>query len=160
MRECTLVASLLATPPFAPLPLELLQRLCAPLREVAQLIGLWPRPAIVFAPFWLVPGNEAVAADLRSRYKALIEGWAASYTQMSRSRFFCASGGPNRRPAPEPRNWPARLNVADTAGELDALRRCVCRDRPSMDAFERPWACDSTQKYQPIPSSNIRLEVS
>jgi hypothetical protein len=53
MRECTHVASLLATPSFAPLPLELLRRLCAPLREVAQLIGLWPRPAIVFAAFWL-----------------------------------------------------------------------------------------------------------
>jgi len=61
MRECTLVASLLATPPFAPppfapLPLELLRRLCAPLREVAKS----------------VPSDEAVAAGLRSLYKALI----------------------------------------------------------------------------------------
>ena len=110
MPECTLVASLLATPPFAPLPLELLRRLCAPLREVAQLIGLWPRSAIVFAPFWL---------------QGMMTGLPASYS-----------------------------------GELDALRRRVRRGRPSTDAFERPWACELTQTYQPILSSNIRLEVS
>jgi hypothetical protein len=33
-------------------------------------------------------------------------------------------------PVPEPPDWLVRVNAADTAGELEALRRCVRRGRP------------------------------
>lgn len=38
MKECTLLASLLAIPPFSLLPIELVRQLCEPMREVACLI--------------------------------------------------------------------------------------------------------------------------
>ena len=36
-------------------------------------------------------------------------------------------------PVPEPPDWLERVNAADTAGELAALRRCVRRGRPYGD---------------------------
>ena len=36
-------------------------------------------------------------------------------------------------PVPEPPDWVERVNAADTAGELAALRRCVRRSRPYGD---------------------------
>jgi len=36
-------------------------------------------------------------------------------------------------PVPEPPDWLERVNAADTAGELEALRRCVRRGRPYGD---------------------------
>ena len=36
-------------------------------------------------------------------------------------------------PVSEPPDWLDRVNAADTAGELEALRRCVRRGRPYGD---------------------------
>ena len=36
-------------------------------------------------------------------------------------------------PVTEPQDWLERVNAADTAGELEALRRCIRRGRPYGD---------------------------
>jgi hypothetical protein len=49
-------------------------------------------------------------------------------------------------PVPEPPDWLARVNTADTAGELEASRRCVRRGRPYGD---EEWVTRTAESLRP-----------